>query len=550
MSRTAVRGFLALPSVPALPVLLALLAMTAATAVAAAATPAVAGQVFIPVAGHHAPGSQVAYRTEVWVTNPGQAEAQAVARFVEQGADGTAPHAGEAVFTVPAGATVLLVKAAPNGEGGMLEISAAAALEVRARLDALPASGASAGGDAVAAGAGSDAVDGIEVIAGTDAIDAMDAVAAPAAFPALPETGGLDRSRPSWSSTAIQVVSAAGALGAGEVAHLQGLGRQPGGEVTDLGLLDLSQQPARCQVSAFASDGSRVAAPVAVSLPPLGTLQLEDAFGSLGEQRLSGGRFEVSCDQPFHAYAAVFTAGGSVIEAVAPSQGFADPAAAGSAAAAAPVAPSDAAGTAGAALGPVAAPAGAAVPQRSTSASGVLTLVVPGTFLHATAADSFISYDLAARPGVAYHRATVDFDLTISDFNHVLLFTGVTSFRRPNKNRKNRVLYYAMQLVNRNQKTILDLGIQDRLTRTQGPWKVGHTYHLTFTYDLRGHQVKLDLFEHGQHIYQIAGPTLHPDLSANANPLTVDFGQTGIGDGAYGPPLGWTYANLNVQLQP
>jgi hypothetical protein len=31
---------------------------------------------------------------------------------------------------------------------------------------------------------------------------------------------------------------------------------------------------------------------------------------------------------------------------------------------------------------------------------------------------------------------------------------------------------------------------------------------------------------------------------------TVDFGQTGIGDGAYGPPLGWTYANLSVQLQP
>jgi hypothetical protein len=190
------------------------------------------------------------------------------------------------------------------------------------------------------------------------------------------------------------------------------------------------------------------------------------------------------------------------------------------------------------------------VPERSTSASGVVTLVVPGTFLHATALNSFISYNLAAQPGLAYHRATVDFDLTISDFNHVLLFTGVTSFRRPNKNRKDRVLYYAMQLVNRNQKTILDLGMENRLVRTPGPWQAGHTYHLTFTYDLRGRQVKLDAFENGQHIYQIAGAPLHFDLSANANPLTVDFGQTGIGDGAYGPPLGWTYANLNVQLQP
>jgi hypothetical protein len=504
-----------------------LLAFLVATAAAAAATPGVAGQVFIPVAGHHAPGSRIAYRTEVWVTNAGQAEAQAVARFVEQGADGTAPHAGEVGFTIPAGATVLLAKIAPNGAGGMLEVSTAAALEVRARLDALPAS---------------DAVDGIEMIADPDAIDSR----------------ASDRQRQPWSSAAIQAVSAAGALAAGEVAHLQGLGRQPGGEVTDLGLVNLSELATHCQMSAFASDGSRLGAPATVSLPPLGTRQLEDAFGSLGEQRLSGGRFEVTCDQQFYASAVVFAAGGSVVEAVAPSQGLADQpatgsAAAPSAAAAAPVAAPDAAGTvgtAGAGLDPAAAAAGAAVPERSTSASGVVTLVVPGTFLKATALNSFISYDLAAQPGIAYHRATVDLDLTISDFNHVLLFTGVTSFRRPNKNRKDRVLYYAMQLVNRNQKTILDLGVQDRLTRTQGPWQAGHTYHLTFTYDLRGRQVKLDLFENGQHIYQIAGPTLHSDLSANANPLTVDFGQTGIGDGAYGPPLGWTYANLNVTLQP
>jgi len=537
MSRTAVRGFLELPAFPAssaLPALPALLAFLAAAATAAVATPAFAGQIFVPVASHHAPGSQIAYRTEVWVTNPGQAEVQAVARFVEQGADGTA-RAGDAAFMVPAGATVLLAKVAPDGEAGMLEVSAAAALEVRARLEALPATDATAAGEvagALAAGAASDAVGGIEVIAGADAM-----ALAP------------DRSR-SWPGAAIQAVSAAGALAAGEVAHLQGLRRQPGGEVTDLGLLNLSQQAALCQVSAFASDGSPVAAPATASLPPLGTRQLEDAFGALGEQQLAGGRFEVSCDQPFYAQAVVFAAGGAVVEAVAPSQALADLPVAGSAAAAAPVAAPEASGIAGAGLDAAAAPAPAAVPERSVSASGVVTLAVPGTFLHATAANSFISYDLATPPGLAYHRATVDFDLTISDFNHILLFTGVTSFRRPAKSRKARVLYYAMQLVNRNQKTILDLGVENRFVRTPGPWKAGHTYHLTFTYDLRGRQVKLDVFENGRHLYQIAGQPLHPDLSANGNPLTVDFGQTGIGDGAYGPPLGWTYANLNVQLQP
>ena len=183
-------------------------------------------------------------------------------------------------------------------------------------------------------------------------------------------------------------------------------------------------------------------------------------------------------------------------------------------------------------------------------AAGVIVFTVPGLFLHATDANSLASYALPARPGVRYQRATVDFDLTIREFNKVLLFTGVTSLRRPANRRKDRVLYYAMQLVNRNQKTVLDLGVQDRLARTQGPWKSGHTYHLRFTYDLRQRVVRLDVFENGQHIYELHGPTLHPDLSANANPLTVDFGQTGIGDGAYGPPLGWDYANLSLRLDP
>jgi len=523
MSRTAVRSILAVSPFPSL--LALLLAATAITA-ATAATPAWAGQLYVPVIGHHAPASRIAYRTEVWITNPGQTDAQAVARFVEQGSDGTAPHEGDAVVRVPAGATVLIAKMVRAGESGMLEVSSAASLELRARVDSIVAVAASG---AAAAGAASGAVGGIEVIEGTDAIE---------------------RSGPALSSTALQAISAAGAMAAGEVAHLQGLGRQPGGEVTDLGVLNLSDQAARCQVSAFGSDGSRVAPAATVSLPPLGMRGFEDAFGSLGERQLSGGRFEVSCDRQFYAYAAVFTAGGQVIEAVAPSQGLSEESATGAAAAAAPAAPPDATGAAGTGFDSSVAAAAAAMPERSTSAAGVVTLVVPGTFLHATSSNSFISYNLAAQPGLAYHRATVDFDLTISDFNHVLLFTGVTSFRRPNKNRKDRVLYYAMQLVNRNQKTILDLGVQDRLARTQGPWKAGHTYHLLFTYDLRGRQVKLDVFEHGQHIYQIAGPPLHPDLSANANPLTVDFGQTGIGDGAYGPPLGWTYANLSVQLQP
>lgn len=474
-------------------------------ALLAAATPALAGQVFIPVAGHHAANSGIAYRTAVWVTNLGQADTEVVARFVEEGADGTLPQPGlrGVSVAVPAGATVLLAGAAPADRSGMLEVSGGADLAVRARLEA------------------------------------------------------VDWSGRALSATAMQAVSAATSLAAGEVVHLQGLGRQAGGEVTDLGLLNLADQAAVCQVSAFRADGSRIAPAATLGLPPLGSRAVEDAFGRMGEQRLAGGRFEVSCDQQFYAYAVGFAAGGPVGEAVTPSQGLSDNAVTGvlepveESAPAVPAAPSpDAAAVPAAELDGAQETAGTAVPERAAAPGGAVTLTVPGLFLHATNSNSFISYELGARPGIAYHRATVDFDLTIQDFNQILLFTGVTSLRRPNKNRKDRVLYYALQLVNRNRKTVLDLGVQDRLARTQGPWKSGHTYHLTFTYDLRGRKVKLDVFEGGKHIYAISGPALHFDLSSNANPLTVDFGQTGIGDGAYGPPIGWDYANLSVLLQP
>ena len=60
------------------------------------------------------------------------------------------------------------------------------------------------------------------------------------------------------------------------------------------------------------------------------------------------------------------------------------------------------------------------------------------------------------------------------------------------------------------------------------------------------------LDENGKVIYTIAGPAQHLDLSVQGadHPLRVDFGQTGIADGAYTPPYGWSFANLHAELTP
>jgi hypothetical protein len=437
-------------------------AVLGVSAFLAATAPALAGQVFIPLASNRSIDGQITYRTRVFIANPVAADRQATTNFIEQGADGTVSKAAPSQLQVPGGGSLSLASVAPERKSGMLEIAGGDELVVTARVEAIGPTG--------------------EVL----------------------------------SSASVPAVSAANAMPAGSMAHLQGLGRLPGA-VTNFALLNLSTQPASCDVSAFRADGGQIAHTVTLAMPPLGTLQFDDAFAALGEQQVAEGRFEATCNQQFYAYATVLQVGGPAADFVEPSQGM----------------------------------SGTLVADRpAPPPGGAVTLNVPGVFLRATQKNSFVSYDLGAAVGVRYNRVAVEFDLTITKFNQTLLFTGVHSVRRPNKNRRDRVLYYALQLVNRNSKTVLDLGVQDVLARTQGPWRTGHTYHLRFTYDVGQRRVQLDVAENGAYIYTIAGPAQHPDLSANQNPITVDFGQTGIGDGAYGPPLGWIYANLNVAMTP
>lgn len=426
------------------------------------------------------------YQTRVWVSNPGRSDRRFATLFIEQGVDGTTLEQSAGGTTVPAGGTVVLSSIAPSGKTGMLAIGGADQLVVEARLQAIAAGG--------------------QVL----------------------------------SSAAVPAVSLANATPAGGVAHLLGLGQTRAGIVSDFSLLNLSRTAAQCSVQAFRADNSQIGQTAVVALLPMSKRDFSSALAILGETSITDARFAVSCDQQFFAYTLVH-AGGQQVSFVQPSQTLAGEVVPGGPSPGIVVDSGPGPGS-GSGAGP--SPGG-------QPGSGAVTLQVPGTFLAATDASSYIGYNLATRPGVRYRRVTVEYDLYISSFNRVLLFTGVSSVRRPAKARKDRVLYYGLQLVNRNAKTVLDLGIQDRLARSQGPWLEGHTYHLKVIYDLGAGKVTLQAADQaGGKVYTLSGPTLHPDLSANANPIVVDFGQTGIGDGAYGPPIGWRYSNLNVRLDP
>ncbi len=440
-------------------------------ALAAAASPARAqnGNVYVPLASNVLIGG-ANYSTKVWVSNPDAATHHITTTFIEEGIAGTTGSAPpSANLFMAATSSLVLPSVAPAGQTGLLSINGPAALVAGARIEVTNSDGALLG------------IASVPVVTQND-------------------------------------VAAAGAF-----VEVQGLQRGIGNLISDYSMINLGSVAAQCTVGAIDSTGAVLAAPTTVTLPALSRRDFSDVLAILGQATVSDVRVAATCNQPFYAFATVYSPGTGAIAVLAPSPTLA--------------------GTVGPPL-PTTSGGGGTAP-------GDVSLVVPGTFLDATSSDSEQLYTLATPVGVPYKRATISWDLHIGTFP-TGLFTGVMAFRRPNSSRSLREPFCAVQLINRNSKTLLDLGLETAFERTVGPWKQNSAYHCTLTYDLTVNQCSLAVSEGGGPvIYTISGPAQWLDMSATAgNPLEVDFGQTGIGDGAYYPPIGWSFANLNVLLEP
>ncbi|HVT57974.1 MAG TPA: hypothetical protein VHR45_06215 [Thermoanaerobaculia bacterium] len=322
-------------------------------------------------------------------------------------------------------------------------------------------------------------------------------------------------------STTVPIVTQATALAAGTVSELLGLERASGGVISNYALINLSLQAAQCTVAAFRADNSQIANTANLVLQPLSRRDFDDALSILGQSNISNVRFETSCDHQFFTYATVTQLGVPVAAFVTSSPAL----------------------VADVVTGPV--------QPGGPPSSGSVTFTQPGVFLNATDANSEVDYDLPVPAGVPYKRTTIDFDMHIGSFPPGL-FTGVMSFRRPNANRNDRVVYAAIQVVNQKHRTTLDLGVDNVLVKADTPWQEKSDYHLKLIYDIKDvpGTVTLIISQGSTVLATLTGPPQHYDMSANANPLRVNFGQTGIGDGAYFPPVTWIFSNLKVLLEP
>lgn len=314
------------------------------------------------------------------------------------------------------------------------------------------------------------------------------------------------------SSTNMPVISTANVIKANATAQLQGLERTSRGTLTDFGLVNVSTQAAQCTVKAFRANSTQIAQTVALSVPPLAVFHFSEALVTLGEPAVADARIEVTCDKQFFPYAVVFKVGGPEASFVT-SSGTLD---------------------------------GDLVAGGGTNPAGTVVYEVAGVYLDAKNGNSFKQFDLPVVEGVRYKKATVEFDLFVGRFPSGI-FAGVHGFRRNDK-----TLYYGLIVRGGRQKTILDMGVDDDIVtgNNGGPWLEQKQYRVAFEYDTVSGNLIFRLSRNGSVVETLTGRINHFDLSKNGRVMRVDFGQNGVADGAYFPPVGWKYSNLKVTLEP
>ncbi|HEV7518434.1 MAG TPA: hypothetical protein VGR07_19225, partial [Thermoanaerobaculia bacterium] len=361
------------------------------------------------------------------------------------------------------------------------------------------------------------------------------------------------------SGAAVPVVAEGDLLPAGQTIHLQGIERT-GRTVSRLGLITLGDAAGTCTVATFRADGSPLGTPVQVAVSARGQRMVADALAAAGGGRISEARLEVTCDVPAFAWAAVLANDGSRTATAVPANALDSSLASVSGkvrgegdGGGRPPGPGNGdegggggtgggggnGGNGGNGGGGDPAPGGG-TPQPDDTGSFSL----PGTFLDAQPGDSYREYELALRPGVAYKRLTVDFDLFLNRWQSSL-FHAVTGLRRADK-----TLYYGLILRADRAKTIFDLGKGQLAKDAGGLWKEETSYHIRTTYDVESRQVTLEVFRGGNRVGVVSGAMTTTDLRQTDSKVRVDFGIAKVADGAYFPPVGWKFSNLEVQAVP
>jgi hypothetical protein len=435
----------------------------------AAALPASAGNLYIPLLDRDGVGSSH-QRTELWIANPASQPHSFKPTFLPTGASGTPLSGTGTGAMVLNGHTSKLIGLTAPGQLGLLEIAADTDVQVEARLANSVGTGAS-------------------------------------------------------TYTQVPVITSANVVPAGSKANLLGLSRSSGGVYTDLGVVNLSTQATTtCSVSVFHADGSQIAGTATITVEALSMRHFGDALGLLGETDVVDARAQVTCDQTFYPYAAVFNPAAGVLLFATPT------------------------GSGASTLG-----AGSTPPPGN---SVIFTLA--GVFHTPTLGHEIKQLVVGVPQALSLRSMIIDWDITPGPFtpgheseNHSLIWV----FR--GKNRSNTIANmntFGPPVSTVKNASNVDLAPPSvTVQQTSMAFQQGTLYHIHYVYDAEHATITTTVSTGG-----VTAAAMTQNATAKNNILTipaigfnVQFGNTAAQASSHEwPTYGWQYANLRIEMVP
>jgi len=462
-----------------------LVAVGAALLAAGTAGAAFAGAVYIPVPDPvTAAGST--HVVQLWMTNTGTAQSTYTATVLDAGTDGTQrPAQGPPASAIGAGRTSILKGIGTAGKVGLLEVATTSSMSVEARLISTAPNGLTT------------------------------------------------------SVSPVPLISSGNLLDTGKTAVLLGLRRDnTHGDYTNLGVVNLAKQASQCEIKLFRADGSQIGATAAVTFKPLSMRFFSDAFQLLGELDAADARTEVSCNQPFYAYATLYTALSSQML-------FITPAPSGSSTLPGPGDSGSGGGTGGG--------------NGGGGGSGGTTTIftASGTFHTAAPGNEKKTFDITLPAPLSLRRMVIEMDVTPGPWNraktpgnHAILWLYRGKFR---SNTIANVNAFSPPKLSFKASQNIDLPPGGTTQDEQGfSWVQGQRYHLKYTYDSEHGTITAVLSSGGTTLKTLTFNSTAPNgvLDVPATGLTAEFGHYANQEGPEVASYGWSYANLQITGVP
>jgi hypothetical protein len=293
-------------------------------------------------------------------------------------------------------------------------------------------------------------------------------------------------------------------------AYVEDLRRNSDG-VSNVEIMNVSSNASSCEIQLFDPAGKAIDPAIEVDVQPLSSAIAKDVLGASNVTSMLGGSAQVSCTEDFFTYG-TFVSPSFDNFRILPAL-------------AAPPAPP----------GPP------------------VVVNMPGLFLNSTAKNPALVVTLPLTPGVAYRRASIDFDLFVNKYTP--LFTGVLGMYHPGGPRFGKTLYFGFNIRGNRGRILADLGQATLEAAVKRDVAIAQrsTYHVKVIYDTaqRGTLFYITDASTGKAVLDALAGVFNPILEDTGNaPVRIQFGLPGVADQAYYPPIGWKFSNLHVVVTP